>query len=66
MLPNRIPELETVINESAVPIVVLVISGECEPHYSKLQIEFEETIKQRPEPLVLYNVCVDEVFQPFP
>lgn len=64
MLPNGIPDLETVINSNT-NIVLLYVTDICITDLNTY-VKIEELIKTSTHPVSLYHVCFDDHVMPFP
>lgn len=66
MQPNKISDVENIINNATVPVLILVIANGCENGKTQEQIILEEKLETHPLPVVFYSMCIPEHLMGFP
>jgi hypothetical protein len=66
MQPNKILDIANIIDKATVPVLILVLSGECEKEKSPEQQTLEKNLETHPTPVVYYSMCIPEHLMGFP
>jgi hypothetical protein len=66
MQPNKMSDIEKIINSAVTPILILVISNGCENTKPQEQTTLEEKLRSHPLPVVYYSMCIPEHLMGFP